>query len=160
MKELLRKLVQHETTAETGELAGAEVILAEFGRYSVDSRIESWEQTRANVVAHIESGGRRPGLLFGCHLDVVGPGEAQWEYPAFGGVESEGRIYGRGAADMKGGIAAAVTAIGRIAESGVKLQGDIVFVAAAGEETDSCGAKRFINSCGELPRRTPYGVTD
>jgi len=52
---------------------------------------------------------------------------------------------------MKGGIAAVVTAISRIVSSGRKLQGDIIFLAVAGEETDSCGAKRFLGSCGELP---------
>ncbi|MHC4489581.1 MAG: M20/M25/M40 family metallo-hydrolase, partial [Planctomycetota bacterium] len=52
---------------------------------------------------------------------------------------------------MKGGIAAIVTAVRRIVDSGTKLQGDIIFVAAAGEETDSCGAKRFISDSGRLP---------
>jgi succinyl-diaminopimelate desuccinylase len=84
--------------------------------------------------------------LFACHLDVVAAGEVDWRYPAFGGVENKGKIYGRGSVDMKGGIAAAVTAIREIAGSGVKLEGDIIFFAAAGEETDSCGARRFINS--------------
>ncbi|MCX5637586.1 MAG: M20/M25/M40 family metallo-hydrolase, partial [Planctomycetota bacterium] len=106
MKELLRKLVQAETTAQSGELAAAEVIRAELSRSGVDVRIDSWDQTRANVIAQVKSAGRRAAILFACHLDVVGPGEADWKYPPFGGIESDGRIYGRGSADMKGGIAA------------------------------------------------------
>jgi succinyl-diaminopimelate desuccinylase len=94
--------------------------------------------------------GRRPGLLFGCHLDVVGPGEAAWTHPPFGAVEANGKIYGRGAVDMKGGMAAAAAAINRVVASGRQLQGDIVFAAVAGEETDSSGAERFIAHRDEL----------
>jgi succinyl-diaminopimelate desuccinylase len=158
MKELLKKLIQAETTAENGELAAAEVIADEFGRSRIDSRVDSWDQTRANVVAHVKSAGRRASLLFACHLDVVGPGEAAWEHPAFAAIESDGKIYGRGSVDMKGGTAAAVTAIRQIVESGIKLQGDIIFAAVAGEETDSAGAKRFVDDKGLLPELAPQGL--
>jgi succinyl-diaminopimelate desuccinylase len=151
VRELLKKLIQAESTPDKGELAAAEVISAELGRSGIDSRIDSWDRTRANIIAQVKSAGTRAALLFACHLDVVGPGEAAWEKPAFGAVESDGKIYGRGSADMKGGIAAIVTAIRRIVDSGTKLQGDIIFFAAAGEETDSCGAKRFISDSGRLP---------
>ena len=150
MKQLLRKLVQAETTAERGERAGAEVISTDLGQSGINSRIDSWDGNRANIIAQIKSAGRRGALLFACHLDTVGPGEASWKYPPFAGIESEGRIYGRGSADMKGGIAAVVTAIRQIVESGVKLEGDIILFAAAGEETDSCGAKRFVRDCGGI----------
>jgi len=161
VKELLRKLVQAETTATTGELAAAKVISSELGRSGITARIDNWDQTRANVIVQVKSpaeggqAGLRPGrkaaLLFACHLDVVGPGEGEWKYPPFGGIESDGRIYGRGSADMKGGIAAIVTATRQLVEAGTRLQGDIIFLAAAGEETDSCGAKRFIRDCNWLP---------
>jgi succinyl-diaminopimelate desuccinylase len=146
MKELLRKLIQAESTAEKGELAVAEIILQELGRSGIDAQIDSWGRNRANLIAHIESAGHRGALLFGCHLDVVPPGEAQWEYPAFEGVEGGGKIYGRGSADMKGGIVAILTSIRQIVEAETKLEGDIILIAAAGEETDSCGAKRFISN--------------
>jgi succinyl-diaminopimelate desuccinylase len=151
MTELLKELIQAQSTADKGELAAAEVISVELRRSGIDSRVDSWGRTRANIVAQVKSTGRRAGLLFGCHLDVVGPGEATWKHPAFGAVESDGKIYGRGSADMKGGIAAVVTAIRRVVNSGTKLRGDIVFLAAAGEETDSCGARRFVGDCGGLP---------
>jgi len=151
MKKLLRKLICVETTAEKGELAAAEIISAELGRSGIDCRIDSWDGTRANIIAHIPSTGQKGALLFACHLDVVGAGEAIWKYPAFGAVERDGKIHGRGSADMKGGTAAAVTAIGQIVDSGMKLQGDIIFFAAAGEETDSCGTKRFVRDFGVMP---------
>ena len=152
MKELLKRLIKAETTAESGELAAVEVISAEFGPLGVDTTVDGWGSDRGNVVVRVQSLGRKAGLLFACHLDVVGPGRAKWEHQPFGAEEKDGRIYGRGAADMKGGIAAAVTAIRQIIDSGVKLQGDIVLLGAAGEETDSCGAKRFMEGFGrKLP---------
>jgi succinyl-diaminopimelate desuccinylase len=158
--ELLRKLIQVETTAQKGELAAAEIISDELGWSGIDCQIDSWGSNRANLIIQIKSGsaghltaGRKSGLLFVCHLDVVAAGEVGWKYPAFAGVESEGKIYGRGSMDMKGGIAAAVTAIQQIVDSTVRLRGDIIFLAAAGEETDSCGAKRFIsNFSKKLPK--------
>ncbi len=151
MKTLLKELIQAESTAAAGESAAAEVVCAEFRRAGVECRIDCWDRNRANVIARVRSAGHRPGLLFACHLDVVGPGEATWTYPPFGGVETGGRIYGRGAVDMKGGIAAAVTAIGRIVASGTELQGDIILAAVAGEETDSSGAERFVAHREGLP---------
>ena len=153
MKKLLRRLIGAETTAQKGELAAAEIISAELGRSGIDCRIDSWDGTRANIIAQVpqaqvSSAGRKGALLFACHLDVVGAGEASWKYPPFAATESDGKIYGRGSADMKGGIAAAVTAIGQIADSGMKLQGDIILFGAAGEETDSCGTKRFVRNFG------------
>ncbi|MHC4324711.1 MAG: M20 family metallopeptidase [Planctomycetota bacterium] len=151
MKELLKNLIEADTTVEKGELLAAEVISAEFHRSGIDSRVDIWDRTRANITANIKSTGCRAGLLFACHLDVVGPGEAAWKHPPFTAVESDGKIYGRGSVDMKGGTAAAVTAIRQIVDSGVKLQGDIIFSAVAGEETDSVGAKRFIDDKEWLP---------
>lgn len=63
-----------------------------------------------NLFARIGSGA--PHLTFAGHTDVVPPGdEATWRHPPFAGIEDEGEIYGRGAADMKGGVAAFVAAL-------------------------------------------------
>ncbi|MHC4743001.1 MAG: M20 family metallopeptidase [Planctomycetota bacterium] len=144
MKDFLSKLVQIDTTASTGELAAAKLVVEELASSGINAETDCWEQKRANVSARIGSSGERPSLLFACHLDVVGPGAEPWEHPPFSGLQRDGRVYGRGATDMKGGIAAVVAAIRHVADSGTRLLGDIVFVAAAGEETDSCGAIRFV----------------
>lgn len=128
MKELLRKLIRAETTAEKGELAAADIISGELGRWGIDCQIDSWDGNRANIIGWLKSARRRGALLFACHLDVVRPGEADWKYPAFAGVESDSKIYGRGSADMKGGITTIVTAIGQIVESGAELGGDIILL--------------------------------
>jgi succinyl-diaminopimelate desuccinylase len=143
MNELLRQLIRARSTLDSGELTAAEAIADYLARHGVDCRIDSWDRNRANVIAHVKSAGTRPGLLFVCHLDVVGPGEDPWTHPAFEGREADGKIYGRGAVDMKGPTAAAIAAICETVASGVELQGDIVFAATAGEETDSAGIERF-----------------
>lgn len=151
MKELLKQLIEAESTESCGELASAEIISAEFARRGIKSRVDTWDKNRANITAHIHSTGKKPALLFACHLDVVGPGQAKWKNPPFEAVESDGKIFGRGSTDMKGGIASSVSAICKIVNSGVKLQGDIVFTAVAGEETDSCGAEKFISKQSQFP---------
>jgi succinyl-diaminopimelate desuccinylase len=152
MKDLLKELIRADSTAGRGELAVAQVIEAEFRKHGVDCHIDRWGKKRANVVAHVKSSRRREGLLFVCHADVVGPGEEQWQHPPFEPAEVDGRIYGRGAVDMKGGIASTVAAICDVVDSGVELQGDLIFAATAGEETDSSGVERFMQDTAWLPK--------
>ena len=152
VKELLKELVRVDTTAHSGELPAAQIVSDQFARFGMKSRIDTWDENRANVVARTKSSRARAALLFACHLDVVGPGEGKWRYPAFSGHEGNGRIYGRGSTDMKGGMAAVVAAICEVVASGAKLHGDIIFAALAGEETDSCGAKRFVRDQGQMPQ--------
>ncbi len=152
MKDLLKQLIQADSTAARGESAAAEVIAKHFQKHGIDCRIDRWDSRRSNIIAHVQTTGRRPALLFVCHLDVVGPGEESWRHPAFAAVEEGGRIYGRGTVDMKGPIAAVVTAICDVVKAKTTLTGDIVFAATAGEETDSAGVQRFMQDRTWLPR--------
>ncbi|MHC4585123.1 MAG: M20 family peptidase, partial [Planctomycetota bacterium] len=90
----MKKLINAESTLEKGELSSAEVLSDEFSKSGINCRIDAWDQTRANIIAEVKSGGHKGSLLFACHLDVVGPGEAKWERPAFEAIESGGKIYG------------------------------------------------------------------
>lgn len=148
---LLRRLIQAESTPDKGEVEVAGVVAGQFREHGVECGVDCWGGNRANVVARVRSRGGRPGLLFVCHLDVVSPGEEAWLHPPFDGVEERGRVYGRGAVDMKSGIVSVAAAICEVVESGVELQGDIVFAATAGEETDSSGVQRFMQRQAELP---------
>lgn len=151
MKDLLKQLVQADSTPGKGEAAAAEVIGARFRAHGIDCRVDQWDGHRANITARVQSAGSRPALLFVCHLDVVGPGEETWQYPPFEAREQDGKIFGRGAVDMKGGIASIVTAICETVDSGADLRGDIVFAATAGEETDSVGVTRLMQDRQWLP---------
>lgn len=144
MKDLLKKLVKSDSTAEKGELAVAEIIAEKLTKSGIKSTIDRWADNRANIIAQINSTGQKPGLLFVCHLDVVPPGDEKWDFDPFAGSEKDGKILGRGATDMKGGTAAIVTAIKEIVESDAKLKGDIILAATAGEETDGCGVIKFL----------------
>jgi succinyl-diaminopimelate desuccinylase len=151
MKELLKKLINARSTPDKGEFAVAEVIKEVLAVFGIESEIDVWDKIRANIVVHIKSTAKKPALLFAAHLDVVPTGTARWKHPPFEATEVNGKIYGRGASDMKGGIAAAVGAICEVVKSGKTLHGDIIFAATAGEETDSCGARRFVESA-KLPK--------
>jgi succinyl-diaminopimelate desuccinylase len=152
MKELLKQLIRADSTAARGELATAEVLTRWFKKHDIDCRIDRWDDNRANAIARVKSSRKRPGLLFACHLDVVAPGDETWEHRPFAAAEAEGRIYGRGAVDMKGGMAAAAAAICRVVDSKATLQGDIVLAAMAGEETDSSGVQRVMRHRSRLPK--------
>lgn len=156
MKDLLKQLIQARSTPDVGELAAAEVIAAHFGRCAVDCQLDRWGDNRANVIAHVKSSGQRPALFFICHLDVVSPGEEPWHHAPFDAHEVDGKIYGRGAVDMKGGTACAIAAICETLDSGAELKGDIFFAATAGEETDSEGIVRLMQSGTALP--APAGI--
>ena len=93
--------------------------------------------------------GRRTGpriLLVG-HVDVVPPGDVRnWSSPPFDPVVRDGHVYGRGACDMKGGVAAAIEAIRAIAESGIELAGEVVMLTVPSEEDGGGGALAAIRA--------------
>jgi succinyl-diaminopimelate desuccinylase len=95
---------------------------------------DSERYPRTNVLARIE--GRAPGpcVHFNGHLDVVEAG-SEWTVNPFAGAVRAGRLYGRGACDMKGGIAAAVVALESLLEAGAPLAGALEFSGTVDEES-------------------------
>jgi succinyl-diaminopimelate desuccinylase len=89
---------------------------------------------RMNVLGRLEGPQRRPVLHFNGHMDVVpvGPG---WSTNPFGGEIRTGRIFGRGASDMKGGIAAQIYAVEAIRRAGLRLQGTVEQSGVVDEES-------------------------
>jgi len=85
-------------------------------------------------------------LMFEGHTDVVTEGDpAAWTDPPFSATIREGRIYGRGANDMKAGLVCALIATKAIVQSGVKLNGDILIGAVCDEEGRMIGIKHFVD---------------
>ncbi len=100
---------------------------------------------RPNVIAFYDSG--RPGktLLFEAHTDVVTEGDRDaWSYDPFGAAISGGRIYGRGACDTKGNLAAAICAVKAIQRSKEAFAGKILLCIPCDEEGMMIGIKDFI----------------
>ena len=147
MKTLLEQLVAAAPTADNGERRAAEVLKRYFEHHGLNAEMDVWESTRANVVVCVKAvggGSGRPPLLVAAHLDVVPAAAEGWTVPPFAVTERQGRLYGRGTTDMLGGVAAVSAALVETARERDRLAGDIVFAVTAGEETDSCGTKRFV----------------
>jgi succinyl-diaminopimelate desuccinylase len=102
-------------------------------------------QLDPNVIASFGEAAPGRTLLFEGHPDVVTEGDpAEWRHPPFGGELADGRIWGRGAADMKGGLAAAMVAAAASKRSGAPIRGRLVVGALADEEGDMLGGRHFV----------------
>ncbi|TBW74461.1 M20/M25/M40 family metallo-hydrolase, partial [Staphylococcus capitis] len=111
-------------------------------RYDIESKIIEIEGKRSNLVAEIGSG--RPVIGISGHMDVVSEGNHDdWTYDPFTLTEDQGYLYGRGAADMKSGLAALAIALIEIKESGKLTQGTIKFMATVGEEMEQSGSQQL-----------------
>lgn len=125
-----------------GELAAARHLAAYLEAAGLEVTLLPFEEDRANLVARVRGTGEEPSLLLSGHLDTVPVGDpGAWSVPAHGGEVRDGRLFGRGALDMKGAVAAMAVAAANLAGSGRAPRGDLVLAFTAGEETDSCGAK-------------------
>jgi succinyl-diaminopimelate desuccinylase len=99
---------------------------------------------RPNVITVVDGGRPGPTLCFEGHTDVVTEGDrAHWSVDPFGAEVRAGRLYGRGSADMKGGLAAAILATRELAERG-PFPGRVVIAALVDEEGMMAGAKHFV----------------
>jgi succinyl-diaminopimelate desuccinylase len=106
---------------------------------------------RTNVVARREGRGPGPCVHFNGHIDVVAPGRG-WTVDPFAGEVRDGRVYGRGACDMKGGIAAAVIALEAILEAGVDFPGAIEISGTVDEESGGFAGVAYLAERGFFSR--------
>ncbi|MFK7691810.1 M20 family metallopeptidase [Paenibacillus sp. HJGM_3] len=89
---------------------------------------------RPNVVASFAGAGGGRSLIFSGHADTVYQGTEKWTYGPFSGEVTDGKLYGRGSYDMKGGMAAAICAVRCLQELGVRLKGDVHIESVIDEE--------------------------
>jgi putative selenium metabolism hydrolase len=95
---------------------------------------EVWTDRIGNVIGRIGNG-QGPKLLLDGHMDVVDVGDlARWPHPPYSGAIHNGILYGRGACDMKGGLAAMVYGVKALLDAGVDLAGDLYVVGVVQEE--------------------------
>ncbi|HKB13190.1 MAG TPA: ArgE/DapE family deacylase [Vicinamibacterales bacterium] len=145
---LLRDLVAIDSVNPTlipganGERDVAECIAANLRRSGLDVSIEPVADGRPNVVGVIEGKRKGPALMFCGHTDTVGV--AGMTDP-FTPIERDGRLYGRGAQDMKAGVAAMMSAAERIAERGLDA-GRLIVAAVVDEEHSSIGADALVKT--------------
>ena len=105
---------------------------------------------RTNVVARIEGRGPGPVVHFNSHIDVVEAGEG-WTVDPFGGVVRDGRVYGRGACDMKAGTTASIFTYRYLHRLRDKLKGRLTLTCVSDEETfGPWGARYLVDNCPEV----------
>ena len=134
---LTRALVAAPSPNPPGDVTAAAAIAAAFLQTIIGAKVERFESAPGivNLVARIAGG--RPGrrVVFNGHLDTFPVGEdLGWTVPPFGGVEADGRLFGRGVSDMKGGVAASMVAARALAEHRKSWPGEIVITLAGDEE--------------------------
>jgi acetylornithine deacetylase len=144
---LLRDLVAIDSVNPTlvpgaaGEAQVGRAIADEMRGFGLDVEIEDVVPGRPNVVGVLEGRTKGRTLMFCGHTDTVGV--TGMDRP-FSPVERNGRLYGRGAQDMKGGVAAMIAATRAIAEQGGLASGRIVIAAVVDEEHSSIGAEALV----------------
>ena len=155
LHELLRTLIGFRTESQAKEAthfpeeARRITAFAEELLRSLGFSIETWDvgpsatfDAHPVVVATRAGSGGGRSLAFNGHLDVVPVGDTSaWEHEPFGGEIADGRLYGRGAADMKGGIAAALCAAKAVLDEGFEPRGDLSFHLVTDEEVVGNGTR-------------------
>ena len=133
--DLLQRLIQLDTTNPPGnETLAAELLRDYLEAAGVDCHLYARVPERANLVARIRGRGDGPSLALLSHTDVVLADADEWERDPFGGELVGDEVWGRGALDMKGEVAASAVALASLAREGWRGAGDLIFVAAADEE--------------------------
>ncbi|MCB0045734.1 MAG: M20 family metallopeptidase [Caldilineaceae bacterium] len=128
-----------------GEEAAARWVDARCREMGLETHFEFAAPGRPNVIATYGPA-HGPTLMFEGHTDVVTEGDPTlWTDPPFSATIRDGRIYGRGANDMKAGVVCALIATKAIVESGVKLNGRILLGIVCDEEGDMIGIKHFVD---------------
>lgn len=123
-----------------GEGAVASLLAGVLASWGFDVELQEVVPGRPNVIAHTgRRGGGGPALMFNGHLDVVGT--EGMVHPPFDPAVRDGRIYGRGSADMKGGIAAMCAAAARAASA---TNAELVIAAVIDEENESLGTRALV----------------
>ncbi len=128
----------------------ADVLRGHKGFFETSSFVEYGYEGRPNVAAHIEGGNGRT-LTVGGHIDVVDVTPAEWERDPWKLTKEGDTVYGRGVADMKGGIAAVLIALEAIQEVGVDLGGDLIFQSTIEEEDGGVGGTLSTLERGYVP---------
>jgi acetylornithine deacetylase/succinyl-diaminopimelate desuccinylase-like protein len=134
----LQNLIRINTTNPPGnELAAAKYVASLLDKEGIHSEIFESAPGRGFLVARLSSSAMpdpSKALLLMAHLDVVGADKSKWTVDPFGAVIQNGYLYGRGAIDDKGMLAANLAAFISLKRSGVRLNRDVIFFAESDEE--------------------------
>jgi acetylornithine deacetylase/succinyl-diaminopimelate desuccinylase-like protein len=143
--ELLQDLIRFDTTNPPGNESGCIAYVQRLVEAAgVETRIVAKDESRPNLIARVRGSGNAPPLLLYGHVDVVTTVGQQWARPPFSGDLDDGVIWGRGAVDMKGGVAMLVDSFVRAARGEVKPRGDLILAVVSDEENGGDLGARFL----------------
>jgi acetylornithine deacetylase/succinyl-diaminopimelate desuccinylase-like protein len=158
--ELLRQLIRFDTTNPPGsEGACLQHLKDLFDSRGVPAQMLGSSPDRPNLVVRVPGRAEAPPLLMQGHVDVVTTVGQDWSRPPFGGDLVGGWVWGRGALDMKGGVAMMVTALLRSVDDGRPPAGDVVLCCLADEEVGGAlGALHLVERHPELFAGIRHGL--
>jgi acetylornithine deacetylase/succinyl-diaminopimelate desuccinylase-like protein len=131
---LLQELIRLDTVSPPGgETRAAELLRDYLAESGVEAELVAKVPGRGSLVARLPGRGG-PSLGFVSHTDTVVADPAEWSVDPWSGTLRDGHVWGRGALDMKGQVAASAVAIASLAREGFEPSGDLVFMATADEE--------------------------
>lgn len=138
---LTKDLIQFESVS--GDEDEISIYIQDFFK-DIDFYVRSIDK---NVLASEKKDGKDARLILNGHMDVVPAEKYSWKYPPFEPQVIDGKIYGRGSCDMKGGLASMMFAIKVIHDLGIDLGNDILFTATVEEETGGLNGTGKIVDC-------------
>jgi len=143
--ELLQQLIRFNTTNppgnETDCIQFIHTLLKDAG---IETILLSQVPERPNLIAKLSGQGNASPLMLYGHVDVVTTDKQNWQHPPFEGKLIDGFIWGRGALDMKGGVAMMVSAFLRAKAENVKLPGDVILAVLSDEEAGGDLGAKFL----------------
>jgi len=143
--ELARELIRFDTTNPPGnEAACVEHVRALLSVAGIESELFELDRVRPNLIARLEGAGTGMPLLLYGHVDVVPTAGQRWTHPPFSADLVDGVVWGRGALDMKSGVAMMVTAFVRANLEGTVPPGGIVLAVLADEEHGGDFGAKFL----------------
>jgi succinyl-diaminopimelate desuccinylase len=127
-----------------GELEVAGEVHKQLLALGIESELDEFLPGRANVLGRIRGQGEKASFVLSAHMDTVPVGSMPWRHDPFSAKISNGRLYGRGASDMKSALVAMIAAAEQLAKNRSALKGDVILAFTAGESANLLGARRFV----------------
>ena len=158
--EILQRLIQFNTTNPPGHEAACVMYVRELlSEAGIESTLLAKDPNRPNLIARLPGEGKAPPLLLYGHVDVVTTENQPWQQPPFEGKLIDGYVWGRGALDMKGGVAMMVAAFLRANAEGLRPPGDIVLAIVSDEEAGGdYGAKFLVEEHPDLFKDIKHAI--
>lgn len=149
---LASDLISIPSVNPPGDLEAITTYVVDFlEAHGISTKTYETEPSWPNIVAHLGNPDDGPTLVLNGHTDVVPANAEQWAWDPFAGTVEDGMIRGRGASDMKGGLAGIIYAMATLAKADVELSGAVVLAIVPDEESGGKYGTEWLIESGHLP---------